>query len=1530
MVGRFRDKVRLTSMLIASLAIVLVNASIASAGVKPIEVEAYQEAFDVPSVVAKDRLQIQAKGAKADIVGDLEQRLDENFAGIWFDNASGEFVVPVAGANRAAVGGEFSDAGLTGDYRTVAAQSSWKELKAAQERVDAEWRGMLDSDAIEAGVVRTSIDARANAVVVQMAAGMNGKEASIVTQMTRGLGVRVELRESDAERFRATLTACSKEYRNCGLPMRGGVEFGPHNQIGNACTTAFRARGNTNGKRYVLSAGHCAALPDPNNPVIHWDAWDEQELPYFGEAHYLGQAEQVTFPGHDWMKINATGTDWDVSPWPARVAYWGQNQEYPIYGEASSIQGSTVCHSGITTGASCGKVIAVNSVSEEFDGIWLHDLTAVEDACNAGGDSGGPWFASNTAYGIHNGYDLERPSCGKGSILFYTEITEATDALNAHVVANFPSQTTVYASPKQCPASSVHVSGSVTSDGSPVVSGQVTISLWKWENNQWVFKESAQTGVGSSSYGRDFTGLSAGKWRTKAALAPVEGLSGSESGYQEFVIEPIAGIDENDASPGPRVVAQCNGTVDVFYRDTNGDLGHQWFTSANGWLTETRAASIAPSSSPRAVAQPNGTIDVFFRTPSGDLGHHWFTSGNGWMTETRAASMASDPHVVAQPNGTIDVFYRDTSNNLGHQWYTSGNSWMTETRAASMASDPQVLARSNGTVDVFYRDTNGNLGHQWYTSGGSWLTETRAASIASSSVPRAVVQPNGTIDVFYRDTSGNLGHHSYIPGGSWLTETRAASIAPSSVPRAVAQPNGTVDVFYRDTNGDLGHHWFTSANGWLTETRPASMGSDPHAVVQLNGTVDVFYRTPSGDLGHQWFTSANGWLTETRAASMASAPHEVVQSNGTVDVVYRDTSGNLGHQWFTSANGWLTETRAASIAPKPPLATTEAAASITANSATVKAGVNPEGSPAEYYFEYGTTTAYGSKTAAGSEGIGSWSASAAVSQALGGLSPVTTYHYRVVATSPEGAAYGQDKTFTTTASTPIVSAESATGVSATQATLPGSVNPQGMSTGYRFEYGKTTAYGTSVPVPDKNVGSGTGAVAVSESVSGLSPATTYHYRLVATNGVNSAATADKTFETAPTPVQLAAMATTKAFDGSSASLADFAANWSALGWASGSTPKGADTATGWGPVDASPTANGTFFNPGIADGGSGIATVATLAARPAAAGRYFSLWLDMPSPGGASRTGYELRLTELFPNEYQVALSKWQAGVKTSLATKSSSFAVGTQFALLDKGGTVSAWTKTGSEFTQLLSAEDGAFAAGSAGLEGTGTPLRLTNFKTGSLLSAVTNMDAALKGLPMVDNFNRGEVPLSNGGAWSALSWANGGAGKNTGQTVGAFGWSPYDAYPTINGAYWTKATMPDTGAGVGVAATLMFRSFAAGRYFSLWLDMPSPATTRTGYELRFTETTSGVYDVTVAKWQAGTKTTLATKAGHSFAAGNQFALVDKGGTVSAWTKAGAGEFTQLLSAEDTAFIAGSVGIEGSGTNNWLRDFRSGSLAPF
>ncbi|MGH7484450.1 MAG: hypothetical protein ACREMY_02455, partial [bacterium] len=94
--------------------------------------------------------------------------------------------------------------------------------------------------------------------------------------------------------------------------------------------------------------------------------------------------------------------------------------------------------------------------------------------------------------------------------------------------------------------------------------------------------------------------------------------------------------------------------------------------------------------------------------------------------------------------------------------------------------------------------------------------------------------------------------------------------------------------------------------------------------------------------------------------------------------------------------------------PWSPEAITQAATNISSTEATLNGTVNASGASTTYYFEYGTTTAYGAKAPVIGGSAGSESDRLAVSQAVSGLKGTTTYHFRLVASNNEGVTYGND------------------------------------------------------------------------------------------------------------------------------------------------------------------------------------------------------------------------------------------------------------------------------------------------------------------------------------------------------------------------------------------------------------------------------------------------------------------------------------------------------------------------------------------
>ncbi len=98
---------------------------------------------------------------------------------------------------------------------------------------------------------------------------------------------------------------------------------------------------------------------------------------------------------------------------------------------------------------------------------------------------------------------------------------------------------------------------------------------------------------------------------------------------------------------------------------------------------------------------------------------------------------------------------------------------------------------------------------------------------------------------------------------------------------------------------------------------------------------------------------------------------------------------------------------------------------------------------------------------------------------------------------------------------PVVVTGSAASILAHSATLDATVNPEDTNVGTcEFEYGTSPAYGETVPC-SSSPGSGFTPVAVSAALEGLTASTTYHYRIVATNGVGTSYGADREFVTAP-------------------------------------------------------------------------------------------------------------------------------------------------------------------------------------------------------------------------------------------------------------------------------------------------------------------------------------------------------------------------------------------------------------------------------
>ena len=188
------------------------------------------------------------------------------------------------------------------------------------------------------------------------------------------------------------------------------------------------------------------------------------------------------------------------------------------------------------------------------------------------------------------------------------------------------------------------------------------------------------------------------------------------------------------------------------------------------------------------------------------------------------------------------------------------------------------------------------------------------------------------------------------------------------------------------------------------------------AIVVHGDTVDVsgLLLARGGDGGRGGFCAHGGGGGGGRIAyqyrTLVASGTALV--NGGVSGV-RDTTGccpgGVVGPDPTGAAGVVTKLQAADSATTP-------ATSVTSSTATLNGTINARGNPTTYFFDFGPTTDYGIQVPGGGGNAGSDSSPRALSEAVGGLQPNTTYHYRLVAVDSLGfTTLGPDIGFTTPA-----------------------------------------------------------------------------------------------------------------------------------------------------------------------------------------------------------------------------------------------------------------------------------------------------------------------------------------------------------------------------------------------------------------------------------------------------------------------------------------------------------------------------------
>jgi len=264
------------------------------------------------------------------------------------------------------------------------------------------------------------------------------------------------------------------------------------------------------------------------------------------------------------------------------------------------------------------------------------------------------------------------------------------------------------------------------------------------------------------------------------------------------------------------------------------------------------------------------------------------------------------------------------------------------------------------------------------------------------------------------------------------------------------------------------------------------------------------------DRGIYWGTDSNPQLTGTKI-EMGSGAGTFSQTLSGLSraVLYYVTAyaTNIKGTAYGSEISFTTE-------PDLPVVGTSAVIEIQAYSARVGGNVSSDGGSAvtERGLYWGASTdplTTGTKLILGS-GPGVFA------DTLENLDPGATYYVMAYATNGLGTSYGEELDWTTLGEEPVATTLGYSDITANGVTLYGLITPGELSTTVEFEYGTSTAYGSTMTATGSPVTEDDDSV--SASISGLTQETEYHFRVKATNDLGTVYGEDSTFTTVITGI----------------------------------------------------------------------------------------------------------------------------------------------------------------------------------------------------------------------------------------------------------------------------------------------------------------------------------------------------------------------------------------------------------------------------
>jgi hypothetical protein len=411
--------------------------------------------------------------------------------------------------------------------------------------------------------------------------------------------------------------------------------------------------------------------------------------------------------------------------------------------------------------------------------------------------------------------------------------------------------------------------------------------------------------------------------------------------------------------------------------------------------------------------------------------------------------------------------------------------------------------------DLFVPESGGV--YEFPASGSGEIDPSVYKQISSS--PTTGVAVDRTGDRLYAAQINRVAEFD-ADSGDELTHFGSAEIGRTA---GIAFDGVSGRIYVADSSTETGGHGNVNVFSApvVVPTTNASAASNITATkATLNGSINpeglaieecFFEYGPTASYGHTAPCSAS--------VPTDSEPHPV-----SADVAGLESDGATYHFRLVAKNENGVERSGDKSFLTATTVATEAATVVEVSTAILNGAVRPEGAAfTACKFEYGLVTSATFETEVpchpGAGEIDPDFALHNVTAPLAGLQANATYRFRLTATNASGTLSGEVMTFTTIGN-PQIGEIRTLEADQSSAALEAEINPRGFGTSYRFEWGPTAAYGHSVPADfEPYIGEGTAPVRVTASLSGLSPETAYHYRVVATSTAGITASPDQEVET---------------------------------------------------------------------------------------------------------------------------------------------------------------------------------------------------------------------------------------------------------------------------------------------------------------------------------------------------------------------------------------------------------------------------------